>query len=448
MPAMFASFSLFWTVTPLMLAGPLRAVADRHRDLRPGRHGRRRRLAGRRDAWPTRGHTLFATAAALLLGIVSFALPLSSPARATLALGVLVVASIVLDMGVAANLVLGQRAIFALGAEVRSRLNGIFFACSSPAARSVPRRRLGLCPPRLACRAADRHGLPGRRAAVLGRRIERIEQAGGQVRAVFASGRVETGDLLIGADGARSTVRSLMLPAIAPNLAPDYAGYIAWRGLVPEEDLDADSRAVLDGVFAFQHDEGEQMLLEYLVPGEDGSTAPGRRRWNWVWYRKVPQDDLPAVLTDRAGRAHAFSLPPGALPDARAALLRADARELLAPQFNALVQKTEEPFAQAILDLAAPRMVFGRVLLLGDAAFVPRPHTAGGAAKAAANALALAQALHRTDQPVDARLRDWEVLQLRAGRAMVDWGRRMGDGIMGVRRAAGCTDSRAGTPGP
>jgi 2-polyprenyl-6-methoxyphenol hydroxylase-like FAD-dependent oxidoreductase len=93
-------------------------------------------------------------------------------------------------------------------------------------------------------------------------------------------------------------------------------------------------------------------------------------------------------------------------------------------------------------------MVFGRVLLLGDAAFVPRPHTAGGAAKAAANALALAQALQRTDQPIDARLHEWEVLQLRAGRAMVDWGRRLGDGIMGVRRAAGCTGSPAGNLDP
>ncbi len=277
-----------------------------------------------------------------------------------------------------------------------------------------------------------------------GETLERIEQAGGQVRAVFASGRVETGDLLIGADGARSTVRALVLP----DVAPDYAGYVAWRGLVPEADLDADSRAVLDGVFAFQHDDGEQMLLEYLVPGEDGSTAPGRRRWNWVWYRKVPEVALPAVLTDRAGRTHAFSLPPGALPDAQAALLRADALDFLAPQFDALVQRTKEPFVQAILDLAVPRMVFGRVLLLGDAAFVPRPHTAGGAAKAAANALALAQALQRSDQPIDARLKEWEVLQLRAGRAMVDWGRRLGDGIMGVRRAAGNTGSRAGTSGP
>lgn len=51
-----------------------------------------------------------------------------APHSATLALGLLVVASIVLDMGVAANLVLGQRAIFSLGAEVRSRLNGLYFA--------------------------------------------------------------------------------------------------------------------------------------------------------------------------------------------------------------------------------------------------------------------------------------------------------------------------------
>ena len=128
-------------------------------------------------------------------------------------------------------------------------------------------------------------------------------------------------------------------------------------------------------------------------------------------------------------------------------MLRADARGLLAPQFNALVQKTKEPFVQAILDLAVPRMVFGHVLLLGDAAFVPRPHTAGGAAKAAANALALAQALQRSDRPIDTRLKEWEVLQLRAGRNLVDWGRRMGDGIMGVRRAAGYTGSHAGTPG-
>jgi len=260
-----------------------------------------------------------------------------------------------------------------------------------------------------------------------GETLVRVEQAGGQVRAHFAGGRIETGDVLVGADGARSTVRELMLP----DQRPAYAGYVAWRGLVPESALGAADRALLDGVFAFQHGIAH-MLLEYGVPGADGATAPGRRRWNWVWFRRVAEDMLPALLTDRDGRAHAFSLPPGALPDVPGEALRADADAMLAPPFRALVHATAEPFIQAILDLAVPRMVFGRILLLGDAAFVPRPHTAGGAAKAAANALALALALRKEDAPLEQGLREWEVSQLRAGRTMTDWGRRMGDQIMGL----------------
>lgn len=265
-----------------------------------------------------------------------------------------------------------------------------------------------------------------------GATLVRVEQDGERVRAHFAGGRSEEGDLLVGADGARSTVRAQLLP----GLAPAYAGYVAWRGLVPEPELDAASRAVLDGVFAFQQGDGH-MLLEYLVPGEDGATQPGRRRWNWVWYRKVDAAQLAALLTGRDGRSHAFSLPPGSLPEARARALRDDAGAHLAPPFSALVHRTDEPFVQAILDLAVERMVFGRVVLVGDAAFVPRPHTAGSTAKAAANALALAEALRRTDIPLAQRLHEWEDGQLRAGRAMTGWGREMGDRIMGLGRSAG-----------
>lgn len=263
-----------------------------------------------------------------------------------------------------------------------------------------------------------------------GETLRAFDQADGQVRATFESGRVETGDLLVGADGAHSTVRKLLLPGSEPR----YAGYVAWRGLVPELQLDADHRRVLDGTFAFQH-EGDNMLLEYLVPGEDGSTQPGHRRWNWVWFRKIPADELPAVLTDRGGRQHQFSLPPGALQDRYAAALRIDADQMLAPPFRALVHATAEPFIQLILDLTVPQMAFGRVVLLGDAAFVPRPHTAGGSAKAAANALALAQALQRTGRPLEQVLRMWETFQLRAGVAMTDAGQRMGNHIMQIARA-------------
>ena len=125
---LFGSFSLFWTVTPMMLEGPQFHLSQTGIAIFAlvGMAGAiASPVAGR---LADKGHTLPATAAALILGIVGFALPLYQPDSRILAIGILVVASIVLDMAVAANLVLGQRAIFTLGAEVRSRLNGIYFA--------------------------------------------------------------------------------------------------------------------------------------------------------------------------------------------------------------------------------------------------------------------------------------------------------------------------------
>ena len=125
---LFGSFSLFWTVTPLMLAGPQFHLSQTGIAIFAlvGMAGAvASPIAGR---LADKGHTLMATAAALALGVIGFALPLVVPGSREVALAVLVLASIVLDMGVAANLVLGQRAIFTLGAEVRSRLNGVYFA--------------------------------------------------------------------------------------------------------------------------------------------------------------------------------------------------------------------------------------------------------------------------------------------------------------------------------
>jgi predicted MFS family arabinose efflux permease len=125
---MFGAFSLFWTTAPLALAGPAFGLSQTGIAIFAlvGMAGAiASPVAGR---LADSGHTRTATTAALLLGVAAFVLPLLAPGSSTFALGMLVVASIVLDMGVAANLVLGQRAIFALGAEVRSRLNGLFFA--------------------------------------------------------------------------------------------------------------------------------------------------------------------------------------------------------------------------------------------------------------------------------------------------------------------------------
>ncbi|MCU4121980.1 FAD binding domain-containing protein [Variovorax sp. N23] len=263
-----------------------------------------------------------------------------------------------------------------------------------------------------------------------GERLVSFREAVGTVTALFESGRLETGDLLVGADGARSAVRGQLLPGHAPR----YAGYVAWRGLVPEKEVATSVANRLGQAFVFQQGP-DHLLLEYLVPGEDGATAEGARRRNWVWYRPLDRESLARLLTARDGSVHALALPPGLAKDGDVAALRRDALALLSPSLRALVLATEAPFVQAIVDLSVPRMRFGATVLIGDAAFVPRPHTAGSTAKAAANALSLAQALRVGAQgPAEDRLARWEAQQLALGRSMSAAGIGMGNRIMGLDR--------------
>jgi 2-polyprenyl-6-methoxyphenol hydroxylase-like FAD-dependent oxidoreductase len=141
------------------------------------------------------------------------------------------------------------------------------------------------------------------------------------------------------------------------------------------------------------------------------------------------------VLTDRDGVRRNHSVPPGSLAPERDAWLRDMAQQKLNPALRSLVELTDDIFVQAIQDFQVPKMVFNRVLLTGDAAFVPRPHTAGSTAKAAANALALVQAL-KNGGDLDAALLVWQQRQLLEGARMSDWGMEMGNRIMGIAQSA------------
>ena len=262
-----------------------------------------------------------------------------------------------------------------------------------------------------------------------GERFTHLEQTAETVKAHFESGRVEQADLLIGADGARSSVRTQLLP----DSQPSYAGYIAWRGLVEENDLPAEAADVLRDRFAFQQGEAH-LILVYLVPGENGATEVGKRRWNWVWYRPMSDDRLRALMLDRNGMQRRTSLPPGTTKDDDITELRSAASRLLAPTLQVLVQATAEPFVQAIQDLRVEQMVFGRTILLGDSAYVPRPHTAGSTAKAATNAVALAYALSTGSEHLQSALSGWELQQRRLGISMSELGISLGDRIMQLRR--------------
>jgi 2-polyprenyl-6-methoxyphenol hydroxylase-like FAD-dependent oxidoreductase len=266
--------------------------------------------------------------------------------------------------------------------------------------------------------------------------VSSVQQDSEGVAALLPNGEMLLADLLLACDGIRSTVRA----QLAPMVQPDYAGYVAWRGVCDEASL---SRRTCDTVFeqfGFGLPAREQMI-GYPVAGEDNHCEVGRRRWNFVWYRPAAAGDaLAALMTDADGHHHADGIPPQQVSWRQIATMRADARALLAPQFAEIVEKTAVPFLQPIFDLVSDRLAFGRIALLGDAAFVARPHVGMGVTKAADDAMALAQALAAHGATPHA-LQAYEARRLAPSAAVVERGRLLGAYLEASQRGAALRDA-------
>lgn len=260
--------------------------------------------------------------------------------------------------------------------------------------------------------------------------VTAVQQDSQGVQAILADGEVLHGDLLIAADGIRSNIRTQLWPQVQP----EYAGYIAWRGVCDEASLSRLTRRTVFEHFGFGLPEREQ-LIGYPVAGADDSISPGQRRWNFVWYRPCAAgDELTALMTDADGVPHPDGIAPQQVSWRAIAAVREAARTLLAPQFAEIVEKTAVPFLQPIYDLAlddAGQMAHGRVALLGDAAFVARPHVGMGVTKAGDDALALAEALARHGATPQA-LRAYAEERAPACVAVVQRGRELGAYLQAV----------------
>jgi 2,6-dihydroxypyridine 3-monooxygenase len=257
----------------------------------------------------------------------------------------------------------------------------------------------------------------------LGTEVTGFSQRADTVTVSLGSGPRAEADLLVCADGVGSPARRRLLPGISPA----YAGYVAWRGTLPERDLSPAARKALGDAITYQVLPRSHILV-YPIPALNGSVTEGDRLINVVWYVNVPAGEpLDSLMTGRDGVRREVSLPPGAATDEAVGRMKRAAGDQLASVIAEAMAGVPEPFIQVIYDIEVSRMVFGRTALIGDAAFAVRPHAAAGTAKAAADGWALAEELTAADGDVHAALATWERRQLELGRTLLTRCRDIGD---------------------
>jgi 2-polyprenyl-6-methoxyphenol hydroxylase-like FAD-dependent oxidoreductase len=239
--------------------------------------------------------------------------------------------------------------------------------------------------------------------------------------AVLDDGRRFEGDLLIGADGMRSVVRHALFSDVQPN----YVGYLAWRGMLQE---DCAAPGFVESCFSalnFCFPKAEE-LIGYPVAGADGSVDVGHRRFNIMWYRPVsPGSELREMFTGTDGMHYEAGIPPSLISPELIKTMKGEAQKAFPPLFADIIRDMEGMFFQAIYDLESERAGRGRIALIGDAAFVARPHCGAGVSKAADDAASLATALSQ-NRAIEDAVEAFSAERVKAGKAAVAWAAHLG----------------------
>lgn len=267
-------------------------------------------------------------------------------------------------------------------------------------------------------------GVFPRERYLMGATFQRVEPLDKGARVFFEDGTVIDADLLVGADGSRSTVRTQLWP----DVKLVYAGYIAWRGAVEEELISEETKSVLFTRFNVCLPAGEH-IVGYPVAGLDGDTSPGKRRFNFVWYRPVTAARLKRMMTDATGHYHEAGIPPHLIDPEVIEETRASVAGHLPPAFAELIRVVRQPFFQTIADLEMPNLVKGRVLMMGDGAFTARPHPGMGVIKAVGDAVLLSDVIEAFPDDLEHALEVYDEERTRYGRYLVQRGRQLGTQI-------------------
>lgn len=247
-------------------------------------------------------------------------------------------------------------------------------------------------------------------AGILG--FEQYDQG---VTAQLATGERVRGDVLIGADGVHSRVRSQMFG----EGRAQFTGIVAWRGLVPMERLPPHQRRLVGA--------------NWLGVGGHVVTYPLRRGEILNFVGVVERDDWQIESWNEPGTREEC------LHDLR------NWHE----DVKTIIRNIDQPFKWALLG-REPLQSFaqGRVCVMGDAAHPTLPFLAQGANMALEDAMVLARCLDSKDIP--AALRRFEAARVERTAAIVrgssDNTRRFHNPALGRPEGAAAYVEREFTP--
>ncbi|KAK4157188.1 zeaxanthin epoxidase, chloroplastic [Chaetomidium leptoderma] len=230
-----------------------------------------------------------------------------------------------------------------------------------------------------------------------GKKVTKLEYENGLVTVGFVGedGTEETlkADLVIGADGVHSTVRTLLQ---APT-TKEYSGYVAWRGTILEKDLPPETAAYFANRTCINLLK-KTYIVCYAIPPDTGTFHPSTRLLNWVWYSTPSSPPsiltLNSILTSTQSTTtttpHKTTVPTGLVRPAiwqAQKLSTTTGLPLAAPPFAQLLAATptRSVFVTKVTDALCDRAVFweGKVVLVGDALATFRPHFAVATEQAA-----------------------------------------------------------------
>ncbi len=235
----------------------------------------------------------------------------------------------------------------------------------------------------------------------------------------FEDGTVAEFDLVVFADGYSSLGRRLLFP----DSEPVYRGYVLWRGLLPESEID-DSAPLEGMVPRLSYASHQGNLVVYFVPGLDGSTEVGRRLFNWAAYIPVAEESLPQFMRGKDGTVHAGTIPPGQMRLEEENRLKQLMVENLPTYYGEIISRSVDTYVQLIYTASMPAYHRGRMCLIGDAGFVAQPFTGSGVFKGYNNIKDLLVALKEYGS-VDDALAHWGADQVARGERLLKLGMQM-----------------------